>query len=213
MRVSLSAAKRIHLHLALAPVSLPKQHRLSSNRDFSQIHRQGLRASTQHLAIKALSSKSELEKRPPILKSKRPRLNAPRSKAPMPQVPISNAPTAKQEITKSTDGRSSALSGTQKSASAQRSASSNAARADDSQASTGTPSKFGISISKKVSKRAVVRNRIRRQIQAVLQQRLGMIAPNWKVVIVVRPSAVECEFDDFLRELEYLLRKLSITDI
>ena len=79
-------------------------------------------------------------------------------------------------------------------------------------ASVVAPSKFGISISKKVSKRAVVRNRIKRQIKAVLQRYLPDITPNWQVVIVVRPSAVECEFADFLRELEYLLRKLRITD-
>jgi ribonuclease P protein component len=69
---------------------------------------------------------------------------------------------------------------------------------------------FGISISKKVSKRAVVRNRIKRQLQAVIRQHLHHIEPGWQVVIVVRPSAVECEFDDFLRELEYLLKKLKI---
>jgi len=75
------------------------------------------------------------------------------------------------------------------------------------------PSKFGISISKKVSKRAVVRNRIKRQIKAVIHQYLPSIEPGWQVVIVVRPSAVECEFADFLRELEYLLKKLRIKDL
>lgn len=71
-------------------------------------------------------------------------------------------------------------------------------------------SSFGISISRKVSKRAVVRNRIKRQIKAIIRRFLPEIAPGWQVVIVVRPAAVECEFDDFLRELDYLLKKLEI---
>ena len=69
---------------------------------------------------------------------------------------------------------------------------------------------FGISISRKVSKRAVVRNRIKRQIKAAIRRYLPDIKPGWQVAIVVRASAVECEFDDFLRELEYLLKKLKI---
>ena len=69
---------------------------------------------------------------------------------------------------------------------------------------------FGISISRKVSKRAVVRNRIKRQLLAIIRQYLPKIDPAWQVAIVVRPSAVECSFDDFLRELDYLLKKLEI---
>ncbi len=87
-------------------------------------------------------------------------------------------------------------------------------RLRSSQSADGNPSalssRFGISISRKVSKRAVVRNRIKRQLKAIIRQNLPYIPPNWQVVIVVRPAAVECEFDDFLRELEDLLKKLSI---
>lgn len=82
------------------------------------------------------------------------------------------------------------------------------------QSADGQPSAlspcFGISISRKVSKRAVVRNRIKRQLKAVIRHYLPRIEPGWQVVIVVRAAAVECEFDDFLRELEYLLKKVRI---
>lgn len=76
--------------------------------------------------------------------------------------------------------------------------------------SSALSSCFGISISRKVSKRAVVRNRIKRQIKAAIRHYLPDIKSGWQVAIVVRTSAVECEFDDFLRELEYLLKKLEI---
>ena len=69
---------------------------------------------------------------------------------------------------------------------------------------------FGISISRKVSKRAVVRNRIKRQLKAVIRHYLPQVVPGCQVVIIVRAAAVECEFDDFLRELEYLLKKVKV---
>ncbi|MEM9904253.1 MAG: ribonuclease P protein component [Cyanobacteria bacterium P01_D01_bin.44] len=71
---------------------------------------------------------------------------------------------------------------------------------------------FGISISRKVSKRAVIRNRIKRQIRAGLQQLLPRAAPGWHVVISVRSAAVECKYDEFLRELEQQLTALEVID-
>ena len=68
-----------------------------------------------------------------------------------------------------------------------------------------TPSQIGISISLKVSKRAVVRNRIKRQIRAALRQLLPRLTAGWKLVIIVRPQAVECDYLQFLQELEQLL--------
>lgn len=69
---------------------------------------------------------------------------------------------------------------------------------------------FGISISKKVSKKAVIRNRIKRQIKGVIRTYLQSIAPGWKVVIVVKPKAIECKYEHFLRELEELLKQTKI---
>ncbi len=72
------------------------------------------------------------------------------------------------------------------------------------------PSRIGISIGKKVSKKAVVRNRIKRQIHGAFLQLLPRILDGWQIVIVVKPTAVECKYDDFLRELEELLKKTKI---
>ena len=71
---------------------------------------------------------------------------------------------------------------------------------------------FGISISKKVSKKAVVRNRIKRQIKAAIRTYLQSINPGWKLVIVVKPKAIECKYEHFLRELEELLKQTKIID-
>ena len=72
------------------------------------------------------------------------------------------------------------------------------------------PTTFGISISKKVSKKAVARNRIKRQIKGVIRSNFQAIAPGWKIVIVVKPKAIECKYEHFLRELEELFKKAKI---
>ncbi|HAA32688.1 MAG TPA: ribonuclease P protein component [Cyanobacteria bacterium UBA8553] len=75
----------------------------------------------------------------------------------------------------------------------------------------GTPStRLGISISQKVSKKAVVRNRIKRQIRAIFRQLLPRISPGWKLIVVVRPGAGECDYAQFLRELEQLLVETEV---
>ncbi|AFY76660.1 MAG: ribonuclease P protein component [Hydrococcus sp. C42_A2020_068] len=70
--------------------------------------------------------------------------------------------------------------------------------------------RIGISVSQKVSKKAVIRNRIKRQIQAALIELLPDLSPGWKVVVAVRPKALECKYEHFLRELKQLLVEADI---
>ena len=70
--------------------------------------------------------------------------------------------------------------------------------------------RIGISISLKVSKRSVVRNRIKRQIRSALRQLLPRLAPGWNLVLVVHPEAVECDYLQFLQELEQLLLQAEV---
>jgi ribonuclease P protein component len=74
------------------------------------------------------------------------------------------------------------------------------------------PTRVGISISQKVSKRAVIRNRIKRQIRAGLRSLIGHMAPGWDLVVVVHPQAVECDYLQFLQELEQLLIDAEVLD-
>ncbi|WAL62531.1 ribonuclease P protein component [Thermocoleostomius sinensis] len=67
------------------------------------------------------------------------------------------------------------------------------------------PTRIGISVSQKVSKRAVVRNRIKRQLRAALRRLLPGLIPGWQLVIIAKPNASECDYEEFLRELEELL--------
>lgn len=74
------------------------------------------------------------------------------------------------------------------------------------------PTRVGLSIGQKVSKRAVVRNRIKRQIRAIFRQFLPDLAAGWRLVIVVRPEAVGCESSEFLQELKQLLTDAEVFD-
>ncbi|MDB9313454.1 ribonuclease P protein component [Spirulina sp. CS-785/01] len=73
-----------------------------------------------------------------------------------------------------------------------------------------TPPQIGIVVGKKVSKKATLRNRIKRQIRAILQDFLPSLKPGQKLIIGVKPKARECEYEHFLRELEQLLRKAEV---
>ncbi|ACB50716.1 protein subunit of ribonuclease P [Crocosphaera subtropica ATCC 51142] len=72
------------------------------------------------------------------------------------------------------------------------------------------PTQFGISVSQKVSKKAVIRNRLKRQIKAVIRLFLPKIKPGYQVVIVVKRNTTECKYEHFLRELEELLINAEI---
>jgi ribonuclease P protein component len=72
------------------------------------------------------------------------------------------------------------------------------------------PIQVGISISKKVSKRAVVRNRIKRQLKAIVHSLLPRLEPGLRLVIVVRSDALTCDYWQLLQELEYLLVKAEV---
>ncbi|MDJ0658255.1 MAG: ribonuclease P protein component [Crocosphaera sp.] len=81
-------------------------------------------------------------------------------------------------------------------------------QADPQQATP--PTQFGISVSQKVSKKAVTRNRLKRQIKGVIRLFLPTIQPGYQVVIVVKRNTSECKYEHFLRELEELLIKAEI---
>ncbi len=73
-----------------------------------------------------------------------------------------------------------------------------------------SPTQIGISISRKVSKKAVVRNQIKRRLRHIFRGFLPDIKDGWNLVIAVRHCASECEYEHFLRELEKLLIQAEV---
>ncbi|MGB0560639.1 MAG: ribonuclease P protein component [Spirulinaceae cyanobacterium] len=72
------------------------------------------------------------------------------------------------------------------------------------------PSQIGIAVGKRISKRAVVRNRLKRQLRAALYPLLPRLVPNYYLVIGVKSGILTCEREHFLRELEQLLTKAEV---
>jgi ribonuclease P protein component len=57
----------------------------------------------------------------------------------------------------------------------------------------------------------VIRNRIKRQLRSAFRYLLPKISPGWQVVVVVQPAAAkECDYQQFLQELEQLLAKAEV---
>ena len=70
--------------------------------------------------------------------------------------------------------------------------------------------KFGIVISTKVSKKAVVRNKIRRRIREVLRSNLSKIKPDYKVILVVKNTVIDKDYQELKQDLETILKKASL---
>lgn len=73
----------------------------------------------------------------------------------------------------------------------------------------GQPTRIGISISQKVSKKAVVRNRIKRQIRGAWRSLIVRVSEGWDIVVVVKPPATQCNYRQFLQKLEQLLAQVE----
>lgn len=64
----------------------------------------------------------------------------------------------------------------------------------------------------KVDKRAVVRNKIRRQMREVMRPLLtdGHIKPGYLVAIVAKPEAKNAEFDAIKKSIEQLIKRAGL---
>ncbi|APB33412.1 ribonuclease P [Gloeomargarita lithophora Alchichica-D10] len=74
----------------------------------------------------------------------------------------------------------------------------------------GTGVQAAVVVSTKVSKKAVQRNRLKRQMRSVLRQLLPECTPGWQMVITAQPQALTGQYGDFLRELEQLLQRAGM---
>jgi ribonuclease P protein component len=68
-------------------------------------------------------------------------------------------------------------------------------------------SRFGFSVTKNVGK-AVVRNRVRRQLKDII--RLTKIKPGYDIVIIARPSAVHADYDQLRISVRKLLSRARL---
>lgn len=68
----------------------------------------------------------------------------------------------------------------------------------------GEPSQFGFVVSTKVSKRAVVRNRVRRQLREIVRLELPKLSPGFHVMLIVKKQALGCTYAQLHDEITKL---------
>ena len=71
-------------------------------------------------------------------------------------------------------------------------------------------SRFGFIISKKVDKRAVIRNRIKRQLSEIIRLQCDRIKPGFDVIILVKKPILEIDYKQMEKEIIYCLNKLKL---
>ncbi len=71
--------------------------------------------------------------------------------------------------------------------------------------------RFGFIVSQKVSKKAVVRNKIKRQLSEIVQKNLGIIKKKVDCVLIVLPGFSELSFKQKETLLQKIFKKLNLT--
>lgn len=71
-------------------------------------------------------------------------------------------------------------------------------------------SRFGILVSNKVSKKAVERNKIKRQIREILRLKLAKIKPGYDIVIITLPAILSKDYKEIEAAIDIALNRLRI---
>ena len=72
-----------------------------------------------------------------------------------------------------------------------------------------TSSRAAVVVSRKVSKKAVVRNRIKRRVREAVRMHLDRLNPQWSIVINPRRKALDASTQDLQREVERLFLRCN----
>lgn len=71
-------------------------------------------------------------------------------------------------------------------------------------------SRFGIVVSNKISKKAVIRNKIKRQLREIIHQNLDEIKNRSDVVIICRPGIEKKEFQEIEQTILKTFKKIKL---
>lgn len=69
-------------------------------------------------------------------------------------------------------------------------------------------SRFGFIVSLKISKKAVVRNKIKRRLRAVIKENILNIKIGLDIIIIAKPEILDKEYKEIKNDLENLLQNL-----
>lgn len=70
-------------------------------------------------------------------------------------------------------------------------------------------SRVGFVVSKKISKKAVVRNKVKRRLREISRGFMGNFKQGLDIIIFTKPEIAKSEFSQIKNDLETLLKKIS----
>lgn len=73
-------------------------------------------------------------------------------------------------------------------------------------------SRFGIIISNKISKKAVIRNKLKRQIREIIHADLEKIKTGIDVSIICQPGIEKLEYEEIKAEIIKILQKIQVIE-
>ncbi|MEN9202619.1 MAG: ribonuclease P protein component [Thermostichus sp. DG_1_6_bins_120] len=74
----------------------------------------------------------------------------------------------------------------------------------------GIPSQVGLVVSKRVSKSAVRRNRLRRQLREILRSLCPNLKPGYRLLLIAKASLLGCSWAQLQAEVQRLLQRASL---
>lgn len=72
-----------------------------------------------------------------------------------------------------------------------------------------TYSRFCIIVSAKISRKSVVRNKLKRRLRAIIYKNLANFSKNYDIIILTKPAAVVAEYKQLDQNLINLFKKLN----
>jgi len=69
-------------------------------------------------------------------------------------------------------------------------------------------SRFGFIVSSKISKKAVVRNKIKRQLREIVRKNLANIKSGLDIIIIAKPEIINNNYQDIKSDVKNLLKSL-----
>lgn len=70
--------------------------------------------------------------------------------------------------------------------------------------------RFNFIISKKISKKAVTRNKIKRQLREIIREVIDEIKPSYDIIIVTKPSILSSKAQNVKDDIYFALKKIKL---
>ncbi len=74
----------------------------------------------------------------------------------------------------------------------------------------GTFTKIGVVASKKISKKAVIRNLAKRRVREITKESYSDIIPGQNIIITIKPAIIDADIKDIRTEFRKALSKLDL---